>query len=136
MYMTKWNNPVYRSFFDRYYNEDSDNQERKCYRKPATNISEDDDKFQLDIAVPGLEKKDIEINVEKDLLTIKYENGKEDQVNYTHREFGQHSFCRTFSLGEKIDMEKIEANYNNGVLNVTLPKKEEAKPVKKQIEIA
>ncbi|MCF8230174.1 MAG: Hsp20/alpha crystallin family protein [Bacteroidales bacterium] len=136
MYIVKWrNHPAFRNAFDRFFNESEENENHNCYR-PATNIIDNDEAIELDLSVPGLSKKDFQIDVDKDVLSIKYENGKEDSTNYTHREFGNHSFCRSFSLPETVDVEKIKANYKNGILSVTLPKKEEEKKVKKQIEIS
>jgi len=127
--MVKWNNrPAYR----RFRSEDAE----CAHRKPATNIREDENAFEIDLAAPGIDKNDIKINLEGDMLEIKYENGKEDETNFTHREFGKHSFCRSFSLPEIVDAEKINANYKDGILSVLLPKKEEAKPVKKEVKIS
>jgi HSP20 family protein len=134
MYITKRNmQNNYRNVFDLFLNQNEE--QTKCY-KPATNILNNDDSVILDISAPGLEKKDFQINVKDDVLTIKYEKPEEDNVSYTHREFGNHSFCRSFSLSETIDIENIKANYTSGILNVVLPKKEEEKKAEKQIEIA
>lgn len=130
MYIVKWNNRPYATHKFNHKSEDCN-----C-RKPAANIMEDDDAFEIDIATPGISKEDIKINLEKDVLTISYENGKEDKANYTLREFANQSFCRSFSIPETIDTEKINAKFNNGILNLVLPKKEEEKPVKKEVKIS
>jgi HSP20 family protein len=111
--------------------------ERRCNWMPATNITEDDKAFQLEMAVPGFTKKDIRISIEKDILKIYSERPKEEEkqeINYRMREFGQGDFCRTFSLSESVDQEGIKAEYKNGMLTVTLPRKEEVK-VTKEIQI-
>ncbi len=129
MYIVKWNNkPLASHLFHK-------NEDCNC-RKPATNIMESDDAFIIDIATPGISKEDIKINLDKDVLTVSYENGKEDNANYTLREFANHSFCRSFSIPETIDAEMINAKFNNGILNVVLPKKEETKPFKKEVKVS
>ncbi len=135
MYMIKWNNrpELSRIFSDIY--RDREESECNCC-SPATNIIEKDSAFEIDVAAPGLNKNDLKINVEKDILKISYENGKENETDYVLREFNKHSFCRSFTLPESIDKEKIDAKYHNGVLNVILPKKKEAKPVKKDIKVS
>jgi HSP20 family protein len=111
--------------------------ERRCRWMPATNITEDEKAFHLEMAVPGFSKKDIKISIEKDMLKIFSERTKEENdqdQNYRVREFGQSDFCRTFNLGEHIDQDNIKAEYKDGILSVTLPRKEEVK-IKKEIEI-
>ncbi len=99
---------------------------------PAVNIKEDDDNFEVDVAVPGLKKDDFDIKLEKDVLTISSEketNTESNGNNYMRREFQYSSFKRTFSLPENaVNGDKVEANYTNGVLHILLPKKEEVKP--------
>ena len=107
---------------------------------PAVNVKESKDAFELELAAPGLQKQDFQLNVDDNLLTISYEKQtSKDQSNEDtkiHRqEFTTRSFKRTFTLDEKIDAEKIVARYENGVLNLTLPKKEEVKVTPKSIEI-
>ena len=98
---------------------------------PAVNISEGENEFTIEVAAPGLEKKDFKINLDNNCLTIasvREDNKEEVMDQYTRREFGYASFQRTFVLPESVDGEKIKANYADGILNVQLPKKEEAKP--------
>lgn len=97
--------------------------------RPAVNVIEGKDNFRLEIAAPGLSKSDFEINVEKDVLTIsaKVEIEKEDGVKYSRKEFNYNEFKRTFSLPETIDKTKIDAKFKNGILTLSLAKKEEAK---------
>lgn len=97
---------------------------------PKVNIKENDDSYEVEMAVPGLKKSDFKIDIDNQLLSIatevKQEN-EETEDNYTRREFGYSSFKRSFTLPETVDDEKIKASYNEGILNITLPKKEEAK---------
>lgn len=108
---------------------------------PLVNIRETKDEFEIELAAPGLQKDEFTIELDKNVLVIsacnkekKAESGK----NYTLREFNYNSFKRSFDLPEKIvNLEKINATYEHGLLKVRIPKKEETKekPVK-QIEIA
>lgn len=97
--------------------------------RPAVNISEHADAFILDLAIPGLSKQDIHINVENDLLKISADKKieKTEGTTIKKREFNFNKIERTFRLNEKIDQTKIAANANNGILTITLPKKEAAK---------
>jgi len=99
---------------------------------PAVNIKETDDDFQIEVAAPGMDKKDFKINLENNQLMISSEkknNVKEKDENYTRKEFSYQSFQRTFNLSDQmIDGDKISAKYCDGVLCITLPKREEVKP--------
>ncbi len=107
---------------------------------PAVNIKEDEKQFTLDLAVPGIDKKDLKIDLQDDILTISSEQKEEKEENredYKRREFSYSSFCRSFSLPENVNKEKIEANYKDGILTVVLPKQHEDKgKLTKQIKIA
>lgn len=94
---------------------------------PAVNIKENKDDYSVEVAVPGVKKEDLKINLEKGLLTIsseKKEEKEEKKEDYTRREFCFNSFSRSFSLPENIDEENIKANYNDGVLNLVIGKKQ------------
>lgn len=99
---------------------------------PSVNIKENDDRFEVEMAAPGLEKEDFNIELNNDELRIssekKFENEEKDGDKFTRKEFSYQSFKRTFTLPTTADGEKISANYVNGVLRVSIPKKEEAKP--------
>jgi HSP20 family protein len=106
---------------------------------PAVNIKEENNKFVLEMAAPGLKKDDFNINLDNYVLTIsseKKEEQKEDKDNYTRREFLYTSFSRSFTLPKTVDIDKIKADYKNGILTVTLPKKEEEAKLTKQIKIS
>jgi HSP20 family protein len=97
---------------------------------PACNAYEDERSYWVQAALPGLERKDIEIVVEDEVLTIKGER-KEDlskDRTYFVREFNRGSFVRSFKLPNTADQTKVAATYQNGVLTVELPKREETKP--------
>lgn len=108
---------------------------------PSVNIQETEENFLVEVAAPGRSREDFQIELDNEILTISSEDKKENEVKenngkYTRREFSYSSFKRSFSLPETIDSEKIAATYKNGVLEITLPKKEEAKAQpKRMIEI-
>lgn len=99
-------------------------------------ISEDEAAFHIDAEMAGLTKEQIALNIEDDILTIKAERKQqesEEKKNYHRIERSYGSFSRSFNLGENIDQENISADFENGMLHVTLPK---AQPVKKTKEIS
>jgi len=107
---------------------------------PSANITENDKDFSIELAAPGLEKKDFKIEVQDGVLSIsaeKKEEKSEENKNYRRREFSYDSFSRSFTLPENSVSEKIDAKYENGVLHLTLPKKEVtvSKPAK-QIKVS
>ena len=103
------------------------------------NITESENAYNLELAAPGRSKEFFKLNVEKNTLTVSYDENKdggEDKgLKSIRKEFSTPSFKRSFTLDEKINAEAIEAKYENGILKVTLPKKEEVKPEVKQINI-
>ncbi len=107
---------------------------------PAVNIKEGEKDFELELSVPGRKKEDFNVEVDKDILTVSYEvkhDEKTEEVNYTRREFSHSAFKRSFTLPETIDVDKIDAKYEDGILRVVLPKKEEALPKpKRMIELS
>jgi len=98
---------------------------------PSVNIMDTEDSFEIEVAAPGMAKKDFKIELNNNILTISTENEdseENDKENYTRKEFSYRSFLRSFRLPEnKVDGNKINAKYKNGILLVSLPKKEEAK---------
>jgi HSP20 family protein len=97
---------------------------------PAVNVAEDNDKFEIEFAVPGLSKSDFAINLDNDVLTVKSEKEnptEETNTNFTRKEFSYSGFQRSFTLPETADGEKIKAEYKDGILTVEIPKKEQAK---------
>ncbi|MCF8365554.1 MAG: Hsp20/alpha crystallin family protein [Bacteroidales bacterium] len=140
--MMKFNptSPLADLFEDLFGNEKKEKMERKNYEcSPSTNILETTENFKLQMAVPGVKKEDIKIDLEKNILNITSEKSAEENADenakYTRREFMYGTFCRSFTLPDTIDSDKIGAEVKDGILTVTLPKKEETK-VSKQINIA
>jgi len=100
-----------------------------CKNLPAVNIIEEAESYMIQLVAPGFSKDEFTINVEKDVLTIsaKASNENQDQVTYLLNEFSKCEFSRSFTLGRSVDTEKIDAEYKNGILTLTLSKREEAK---------
>jgi|SRR3954453_1647541 HSP20 family protein len=99
---------------------------------PAINLKETNDNFEVEVAAPGMSKKDFKIELNGNMLTISSEKTNEWQDNenekYTRKEFSYQSFQRTFQLPKDVvDEDKIQAKYENGLLHLTIPKKEHAK---------
>ena len=117
------------------------NNNYETFSIPAVNITENFPNFVVELAVPGLKKEDFTIEVEEDTLKIaskKVEEKEEESSNsqIRRRELNFQSFERSFKLPENIKTEDIQANYENGILRVTLPKMEEKKALKKMVEIS
>ncbi len=105
---------------------------------PRVDVTEDNENLYVHAEVPGVDKNDIKINLVGDVLTIsgeKRSEGKDEKKNYYRTERNYGSFTRSFTLPSEVVVDKISAEYKEGVLNITLPKTEEAKIVEKQIEI-
>jgi HSP20 family protein len=107
---------------------------------PAVNVKENKDSFSIEFAAPGFKKGDFNINVDENVLTIsaeKQEEAKEDNEEYTRREFSYSSFSRSFTLPQSVNPDKIDAKYSEGILHLIIPKKEEAKKQpKKEIKVS
>ena len=100
---------------------------------PAVNVLENENEFKIDVAAPGMDKKDFKLNYDNGRLTISSEKKDEKEEkngdSVTRREFSYQSFQRSFSVPESVvNAEKISAKYDNGILHVILPKREEVKP--------
>ncbi len=122
-------NPFFNLFNDVLTNSAGEIEKNLVKSRPAVNVIEGKEDFKLEIAAPGLKKTDFNINVEKDVLTIsaKVENEKVEGIKYSRKEFDYRDFKRTFHLPKTIDTSKIEAKFEDGILYLTLAKKEEAK---------
>lgn len=99
---------------------------------PSVNIKENENEYALEVAAPGFEKDDFKIELHNNVLTISSEKKEEKETKqgefFTKREFSYQSFTRSFTLPQTADGEKISANYEKGILAVSIPKREEAKP--------
>lgn len=133
--LTKTNNDRNRLFtdfpllFDDSFSKNFFEKQNRIFNTPAVNIKETDKSFELDLAVPGMDKKDFKIELKDGSITIsaKHENKVEEtneKERYSRREFSYQSFSRSFVLAEDlVDTEAINAKYENGILNVSIPKK-------------
>lgn len=137
MTIVKHNRPYINSLFDDFFGTFGN--DWNALTHPATNIHETLDGYHIELSVPGLTKEDLKVNVEKGLLTISYakqETTEAKEYKTLRREFGFRSFKRTFSLDEKVNADAVQAKYENGILKVYLPKKEEVKVEPKIVTIA
>ncbi len=104
---------------------------------PAMNVKENKDNFEIELAVPGFSKKDIEVSIENDMLHISAEKSKkeiEEEENYTRKEFSYNTLDRRLQLPSSIGKDtKVNAAYKDGILTLHLTKKEEAKELPKKI---
>jgi len=143
MTFVKVNNPVQKSinqFFDEILNEIPATFSRNVQNgfNPPVNILETKDAYHMELNAPGRNKEDFKINIESGLLTISFEKKAEtvaEDVKSVRKEFSFESFKRSFNIDEKIQADNIQAKYENGVLKLYLPKKEEVKENPKQISI-
>jgi HSP20 family protein len=131
--------PATPFFFDDYIGSDLADWFKTTYNDkglttPAVNFRETDESYEVELAAPGLNRKDFKVEIDHNILTISSERNedreeKNEQNGYFMKEFAYTSFQRCFRLPEnKIDSEKIKANYTDGILKVEIPKREEAKP--------
>lgn len=105
---------------------------------PSVDISENENAFVLKAELPGVKREDISIDINNKTLTLKGEKKFEEKTekeNYVRVERSYGSFSRTFALSDKVDTENVKATYKDGVLEVILPKKEEAKPREVKVEV-
>jgi len=134
MNLLKIQNPDFNSLFDELiFNQDWKNQKLSL---PAVNIIEADDHFDIQLATPGMKKSDFQIEVEEGVLIIFSDTvtqSNETETSFTHKEFGYHSFKRSFNIPDTIYVDRISATYKEGILTVSLPKKEEALPQPKKL---
>lgn len=131
-------NPVFNELFDDFFGGKSLSGVLSS-KAPAVNVSEDKERYHVELAAPGLAKEDFKLNVEDEVLTIsveKKEEKNENEKGYTRREFNYTNFSRSFTLPETVDTENIKAVYKDGILGIDLPKKEEEKTKNRVIEIS
>jgi len=129
--------PSFNDVFESILNDSFFN-DRLVARVPAANISETEDHYHVELAAPGLKKEDFKINLDRNVLHISVErqNDSSDvQKNYSKREYSYSSFVRSFTLPDSANAENIEASYTDGVLKIDIAKREEAKAIRRQIEI-
>jgi HSP20 family protein len=141
---TNGNFPSVRSLFtdildvDRFF--ENDPFFKATDRTPSVNIKEKDKAFEVELVVPGMNKKDFKIQLDNNILRISAEKSdekKEENEKFTRREFSYNSFVRAFELPSSVNADAIDAQYQEGILRLSLPKKQEAQQkAKKEISIA
>jgi len=134
------------SIFDRFFENEILDWSRRNYSSagttlPSVNIKENTEGYEVEVAAPGLDKKDFNIELNNNVLLISAEKEQENEVKeddqFTRKEFSYQSFSRSFTLPDTVNAKKIHAKYKDGILRIVIPKKEEAKPKPpKQISIS
>lgn len=142
MSVVKWRNPglipSFSSMIDNFFMDDDgffNGGSKKNFNFPPVNVKETEEAFLLEFAAPGFKKDDFKIEIKDNVLTVSSEcemEKEEKEDDYTRKEFSYTSFTRSFWLPEHPDEKKIEANYKEGVLHLTIPKLNitEKEPVK------
>jgi len=137
MNLVKFSNQ-YPSLFDRFFDNNNLEWNNRHFSEtnttlPSVNVKENIDEYIVEVAAPGFDKADFNIEVDNDVLTIssekKVENEEKEGERVTKREFSYQSFTRSFTLPVLVERDNINAKYENGILNIVIPKKEEAKPI-------
>jgi HSP20 family protein len=129
--------PGFSDVFDSIFNDTFFN-DRMVTRVPAVNISETENNYHVELAAPGLKKEDFKLNLERNVLNIAVEqtaSQEDNQKNYSKREYSYNAFVRSFTLPESADDSQINASYTDGILRIDIAKREEAKILRRQIEI-
>jgi HSP20 family protein len=136
--------PVMNTLFDDFFTRDLWNNNSSSATNtsiPAVNIRETNDQYLVEVAAPGMSKEDFKVELDGNLLTISSEKNETSEQKegerYTRREFSYQSFERSFQLHKDVvDADRIEAKYENGVLHLIIPKKEEVKQKTRTIQIS
>ena len=137
MTLIRTNNRFYPSVFNQLFNRELVDWSNAGFSSddstlPAVNILEDDNRIQIEVAAPGMKKEDFKIDLENNRLTVSAEVSSENSESgerYSRKEFSYRSFRRLFNIPvETINGDQIQATYKDGILLVTLPKREELKP--------
>jgi len=133
--------PAYNDVFESFFNADPYLSESTLNRNPAVNIAESENEFHIELAAPGLKKEDFKINLEQNLLSVSADKKEEktesdDSKKYNRIEYNYSSFMRTFTLPDTADHSRITAEYRDGILFISVAKKEEAKIMSREIAIS
>ena len=129
--------PTWSNLFNEFLNQDWNDWSKQDFAAsnctlPSVNVKEHSDGFEVEMAAPGLNRNDFRIELNNSILTIKSEKKEEKESEndkfFSRREFSYQSFSRSFTLPQSIESDKIEAQYKDGILKISIPKREEAKP--------
>jgi HSP20 family protein len=137
MNLLRKQSPFFPSLADKFVNRDW-NLDLPSFSTtvPAVNIIEKETEYKIELAVPGMRKDHFEIEMEEGILSISVNQDEEktsEKGKFTRREFSYNSFRRSFTIPESVDPAKIDANYTEGVLFISLPKRKEALPQPKKL---
>jgi HSP20 family protein len=136
--LTRRNSMYMPALFDELFNNVRQYDER-VFTSPAFNVKETEKEYVIESAVPGMEKKDFKIDLHERLLTISAEkeiaNEQKEGETWFRKEFCYGSFTKSYQLPKDVDEEKIAASYENGILTVQIPKREEKEKISKMIQI-
>jgi len=130
--------PYFNNVFDSLFNEAA-TKNKMVSKSPNVNISESDKSYKIDVAAPGLKKENFQINLKKDTLSVWVEvkpNDDQTAKDYTRKEFDYSSFARSFNLPETADSEQITAEYKDGILAITINKKDDTRLQHKEIAVS
>jgi HSP20 family protein len=139
--MGNWVDQLFQDNLNRFFNDDFwgfNGMDQKV--SVPVNVRETNNSYEMSLIAPGLRKEDFKLNVTDDLLTVSYEqkqeqNEEKPDEGWLRKEYKMQSFSRSFTLDDSVDVNKISASYDNGVLHLSLPKKENARRIEKTIEI-
>tara|TARA_S200000501_G_scaffold121722_1_gene114637 strand:+ start:21 stop:443 length:423 start_codon:yes stop_codon:yes gene_type:complete len=126
MKLIQYNQNLFSDFFDNFIYNELNKRDYLKFKTPDINVLEDEKFFLVEFAVPGKKKNDFSIEIDKNILSVGLDESKLTNSNpdlYSRREFGYESFNRTFNLPEIVDTNKIDANYEDGILKIKLNKK-------------
>ena len=138
--VSNWVDQLFQDNLNRFFHDDfwgfsGINQQANV----PVNLRETDKTYEMSLIAPGLQKEDFKLNVTDDLLTIsceqKQENEQKQEEGWLRKEYKMQSFSRSFTLDDSVDTNNISASYDNGILHLSLPKKENARRLSKTIEI-
>ncbi len=140
--LAKINRSYVPAYWDDFFNDKFFNQVNSAQcagNRPAVNVSEDDNGYNIEVAAPGVAKNAFNLEIENDVLTVSTEQKEkkdEPKPNFLRREFNYRAFKRSFQLPEAVDQEQINASHEAGILTLTLPKFEkEVQKAPRQIEV-
>ena len=132
---------IFQNSLDRFFDDNVwDAEGAEMGGKVPVNVRETDQNYEMDVIAPGCKKEDFNINIEGNMLTISFDEKKQNQEGaeksgWVRNEYVQRSFSRSFSLDDTVDITRINGSYTDGILRLTLPKSEKAKKASRKIEI-
>ncbi len=140
----RFNNPIERVYVNKFANDlftqlwNAESQLKSCVVSPAVNIFEAEDSVRLELLVPGFEKEEIAISLEKDQLVVRADvnESEKQEFKYSRVGFSKANFEKRFNLSQLLNKDSITAEFKNGILTIVLPKVEEEKQkIVRKIEI-